>query len=227
MNDKQVVFCTIAHPDDEAFGPSGTIALLARTHEVHVVCFTNGASDPRFHPQGSMSLSAVRAEELKKSAAALGVHHVHFLGFQDGSLSNNLYHDVAEKLSTLVQQYHPMLLVTNELRGVSGHLDHVAVAMITSYVYKNHPEISAIWYNCTSREVSDAMGDYFVFFPPGFTREQVDKIVDVSSVWEKKIASAQCHTSQQKDVDRVTKRWESLPKEEWFFINQRSNTSFL
>ena len=218
---KKTVFCVIAHPDDEAFGPSGTLAILSQTHDVHVICVTDGASDPRFHPIGGKKLSDVRSVELGASAKALGVQHVHFLHFQDGSLNNNSYHDVADKLTVLVMQYRPSLLITTELRGVSGHLDHVAVAMITSFVYRKQTWIDAIWYNCVRREVSDAMQDYFVYFPPGFDQEHVDLVVDITSVFTQKIAAATCHASQQKDVDRVTKRWLALPKEEWFLTDVR------
>lgn len=218
---KKTVFCVIAHPDDEAFGPSGTLAILSKTEDVHVICVTDGASDPRFHPIGGKKLSNLRVEELRASAKALGVPHVHFLHYQDGSLNNNLYHEVAQKLAVLVDEYKPSLLITTELRGVSGHLDHVAVAMITSFVYRQNSSIDAIWYNCTSREVSDTMQEYFVFFPQGFTRQDVDLVVDISAVFDQKLAAARCHISQQKDVDRTTKRWMILPKEEWFFVTKR------
>lgn len=221
---KKTVFCVIAHPDDEAFGPSGTLARLAETHDVHVVCVTDGASDVRFHPIGGMTLSKIRTEELRASAQALGVRQVHFLHYQDGSLCNNIYHEIAEKLGHLVDEHKPSLFITTELRGVSGHLDHVAVAMVTSYVYDKHPDIDAIWYNCVSRVVSDSMRDYFVYFPHGFERKDVDMVVDVSGVFAKKVAAARCHESQKSDADRVVNRWAILPKEEWFFVEQRRPT---
>ena len=221
---KKTVFCVIAHPDDEAFGPSGTLAILAKTDDVHVICVTNGASDPRFHPKGGKSLAIVRTEELKASAHALGITEVHMLDFQDGTLNNNQYHEVEAALQKLVDIYKPSLLITTELRGVSGHLDHVAVAMVTSFIYRKNESIDAIWYNCVSREVSDSMSDYFVYFPPGFLREQVDMIVDISGVFTQKVAAAMCHKSQKKDSDRVVARWMEAPKEEWFFVTKRRDT---
>lgn len=218
---KKTVFCVIAHPDDEAFGPSGTLAILAKTDDVHVICVTNGASDPRFHPVGGKSLAKIRTEELKASAHALGITEVHMLGFQDGTLNNNQYHEVESALQKFVDTYHPSLLVTTELRGVSGHLDHVAVAMVTSFVYRKNESIDAIWYNCVSRDVSESMSDYFVYFPPGFRREEVDMVIDISGVFTQKVAAAMCHQSQKKDADRVVARWMEAPKEEWFFVTKR------
>lgn len=221
---KKAVFCIIAHPDDESFGPSGTLAILSKTEDVHVICVTDGASDPKFHPIGGKTLSKLRVEELKASTHALGVQHVHMLGFEDGTLSNNIYHDIAEKIQTLVDTYHPSLLITTELRGVSGHLDHVAVAMVTSYIYQKNSSIDAIWYNCASRDASDAMRDYFVYFPHGFHRHEVDMVVDISGVFAQKVAAAMCHQTQIKDADRVVKRWMETPKEEWFFVEKRRDS---
>lgn len=224
---RKTVFCITAHPDDEAFGPSGTLAILSQTYDVHVVCVTDGASDPRFHPIGGKKLSDLRSEELRASAKTLGVKHVHLLHFQDGTLNNNMYHEVAAKLTELVKKHTPSLLITTELRGVSGHLDHVAAAMIASYVYRENRWIDAIWYNCISKKSSSFMKNYFVFFPEGFDREEVDLVVDIKKVFMKKVAAARCHKTQIKDALRVIAKWMILPKEEWFFVTKRKNTSFL
>ena len=219
-NMKQRILCVIAHPGDEAFGPSGTLALLAKKYEVHLVCLTDGASDKRFHPLGA-KVKAVRAKELQRSAGILGIKKVHFLDYGDGSLCDNLYHEVADGLQKLVNQLHPSLLVTNELRGMSGHLDHVAAGLITSFVYRNSEFIDGVLYTVAPRTASDAMQDYFVYFPPGFNRDEVDLIVDIRSVFAKKLAAARSHVSQGKDVERVTKRWRQIPREEWFLVNER------
>lgn len=224
---KKTVFCIIAHPDDEAFGPSGTLALLAKTHDVHVVCVTDGAADPRFHPLGGKELSDLRVVELRESAKTLGVANVHFLHFQDGSLCNNLYHEVAAKLTTLVKKYSPSLFITSELRGGSGHLDHVAVAMISSFVYRETPSIDAIWYSCVSKSSSALMKKYFIFFPTGFDRDEVDLVIDIRSVFGKKIAAARCHKTQKKDALRVIAKWLVSAKEEWFFVDKRRDASWL
>ncbi len=224
---RKTVLCVIAHPDDEAFGPSGTLAKLAVNHDVHIVCVTDGASDPRFHAIGGKKLSDLRVEELHASAVVIGAKKVHLLHFQDGTLNNNIYHEVAEKLTVLVKQYKPSLLITTELRGVSGHLDHVAVAMITSYVYRKNRSIDAIWYNCVSKSSSSLMKNYFVFFPEGFDKNDVDLVVNIRSVFSKKIAAALCHKTQMKDALRVIAKWLISPREEWFFVTKRTSFAFL
>ena len=81
-----------AHPDDEAFGPAGTIAKLARSHDIYLLCATKGDA------QGNTNLGQIRQKELLESARILGVKKVYFLGFADGTLSNSLYHILSWKI---------------------------------------------------------------------------------------------------------------------------------
>lgn len=220
MTSKNTILVVTAHPDDEAFGPSGLITKVSSEYDVHLICVTDGASDSRFHPLGP-KLGPLRKAELQKSAAILGVKQVHFLDYQDGTLSNNLYHEVAEKIKDIAASIQPTYIITMENRGVSGHLDHVAVSMMASFVYRNMPSVDAILYHVASKATSETMQDYFIFFPPGYDRKDVDLIVDVTGVMDKKMAAARCHDTQEKDVLRVTKRWETAPKEEWYMVMKR------
>ena len=76
-------------------------------------------------------------------------------------------------------------------------------------------------YYVTSREESDKMGDYFVFFPDGYTRDEVNEVVNTSKVWDKKVAAMYCHQSQMHDVERVIKNKKNRPKEEYFLIRNK------
>ncbi len=224
---KDTLVCVIAHPDDEAFGPSGTLAKLAHIYDVHIVCVTDGQSDPRFHTTPGESLTKLRAEELRQSATLLGAVQVHFLHFQDGTLNNNQYHEIATKLSALCDILKPTVFMTNDLKGNSGHLDHVAVAMVTSFVYEKRTDMQGILYNCVPRAVSDVMREYFVFFPHGYDVGDVDIVVDVTDVLEKKLAAARCHQTQATDVERVTKRWLAQDKQEELFLMESRSDAFV
>ena len=214
----QTIVGIFAHPDDEAFGPSGTIASLAKENNVYLICVTNGdAATGKPDPE----LAKIRREELQKSSKILGVKEVFFLDFPDGSLSNNTYHIVAERIQKVLDTLQPQLLITYEPHGVSGHLDHIAVSMITSYIFEKVPYAKEVWYYCISKERTDAMEPYFIYYPPGYTQEQIDKIVYVSGVWEQKIQAMQQHESQKNDVERVLRNTNKFPKEEYFLLKKK------
>src|SRR5436190_10457992 len=94
------IVCIFAHPDDEAFGPAGTIAQLARESEVQIICVTDGNS-----PGTKIkNLDKVRKSELEESARILGVKKIHFLGEADGSLCNGTYHEVGKKIEKILKE---------------------------------------------------------------------------------------------------------------------------
>jgi LmbE family N-acetylglucosaminyl deacetylase len=226
LMNRPVAFAIFAHPDDEAFGPSGTIAILSQTHDIYLLCATRGEAGEN-HSGTSKSLHDVRAEEVKKSANILGVKGVFFLGFQDGALCNNLYHEIAQKIQVQVDKLHPSMILTNEPHGVSGHLDHVAVSMISSYVFQHNKDIKEIWYNCLTKDQTDLRPPYFIYFPPGYPRERVDKVVDVSSVWGLKMQAIKQHKSQKKDMQNVVLALNFFvlknlgKKEEYFLVSKK------
>ena len=211
------VVAIFAHPDDEAFGASGTLALLAKEREVYLICVTDG-SEGMNSSKKTRALAEIRQEELIDSAKVLGIKEVFFLGYKDGSLSNNLYHKVAEKIQKILEKIKPEILLTDELRGVSGHLDHVAVSFITTYVFKRLSFVSELWYYCVTEKRQQAVKDYYIYYPPGYKKEEISKVIDVSVVWEQKTEAMYQHESQRHDVERILKELHGLPQEENFII---------
>lgn len=219
------VLCILAHPDDEAFGPAGTIAQLSSEREVYVICVTDGGAGEieeglRLR-SGNKSLAEVRKEELGESAKVLGMKEIFFLDYADGSLSNNLYHEIAEKIQEKIDEIQPEILMTFEPRGMTGHLDHIAVSMIASYVFEKSPEVSELWQYCLNEEQREAFGSYYIYFPQGYRKEEITQSVDVSDVWDKKLEAIHKHQSQKQDIEAFLRQFENLPKIESFLIHKK------
>lgn len=206
-----------AHPDDEVFGPGGTLAKFAEERDVYVICVTNG--DAGINSSGkTKELGLMRQEEMLASTGIIGVKKVFFLGYKDGTLTNNMYHEIAEKIEKIVTQIKPEILMTFEPRGVSGHIDHMAVSMITSFVYEKSPIVKQLWYYCLTAAARKFYKPYFIYFPPGYKESEIDKVVDVTSVWEKKIAAMHKHETQKHDIERLLGVFQKRKKEEYFMI---------
>jgi len=111
--------------------------------------------------------------------------------------------------------------MTYELRGVSGHLDHVAMAMITHYVFHKASYTEKLMTYGLLRTATDALRDYFIYVPHGFRKEHVDEIVDVTDYWDLKKRAVSEHMSQKADVSRMLAAMEKLSKQECFMVHTK------
>lgn len=223
MNRKLLV--VTAHPDDEAFGPAGTIAKYADLGvEVHLLCATRGEAgqwhekklkvknskfktDEELKIEDSVKLHHVREKELLKSAKILGVKKVEFLDFIDGTLCNANYHQLAAKISKKINSFKPHVIMTIERLGVSGHLDHIAVSLTTTYAFLHASYGSKLYYHCLPKENREKdLDDYFIYFPEGYDQSQITTRIDWSKYWDKKVKAMNQHQSQKHDVERILKR---------------------
>lgn len=216
---KKIIFGIFAHPDDEAFGPGGTLALFAQKNDVYVICATSGET-----ATGTIdkNLGKIRREELRKSCKDLGVKKVFFLGFTDGTLCNNVYQELAEKIEKILKAYKAQTLITFEPHGVSGHIDHIVMSMVTQFVFPQIKSAKKLMMACLPLKRTLPMrGKYFVYFPAGYTDEEIDEVVDVSSVWETKQKAMLEHKSQIKDIESIQKASQNFPKKEYFLTEEK------
>ena len=105
-----------AHPDDEAYGPAGTIAKIAQHHEVVVVSLCKGDRP------NSEEVSDVRSKAFKRSCKLLGAESV-MLDFSDCRLE---YAPTLEAIELLINEYNPEVVYTHSVSDV--HKDHRLVA---------------------------------------------------------------------------------------------------
>jgi LmbE family N-acetylglucosaminyl deacetylase len=141
----------LAHPDDESFGPAGTIVRYASQGvAVHYACATRGEAghaDPKLL-EGATSLAELRTRELECAARHLGLTAVHFLGYHDSGMQNApenqnpacLFQapleDVTERITGLIRQIRPQVVLTFDPSGGSLHPDHVKMNQATTRAFQ-------------------------------------------------------------------------------------------
>ena len=213
MNKKsKKLLAVVAHPDDESFGFGGTLAKYAKEGvDIHVLCATKGE-----HGEGGGNLGLIREKEIRTASKILGVKRVDFLGYIDGTLCNNLYHEIAQKVERKIAEFKPQVILTFDRLGISGHIDHVAMSLITTYVCQKYQDQLSLYYYCVCKEYTDKNSDYFIYFPPGYEFKDIDVIIDTKAVWELKVAAMEAHKSQINDVKRILTQNEGMPKQEYF-----------
>lgn len=138
-----------AHPDDEAFGCGGTLALAAERHvPTWLVCATDGdqggapgeaVDDHSMDPE-------IRRGELRCACSAMGIAEPVFLGYRDsgmegwgapeGSLSRADPEEAIGRILAEIRRQRPAVVVTFDPGGIYGHPDHIAVSRFATEAYR-------------------------------------------------------------------------------------------
>jgi LmbE family N-acetylglucosaminyl deacetylase len=140
------LLAVFAHPDDESFGPGGTLALYAQQGvEVHLICATRGevGAAPAHLLDGHTDVASLRESELRCASGHLGLTGVHFLGYRDSGMpgSEDNRHpqalaaapldEVAQRLVWYFRRLRPQVVITFDPIGGYRHPDHIAVHRAT------------------------------------------------------------------------------------------------
>lgn len=134
LPDAMRVLCVFAHPDDEQFGTSGAL-LHAREQgaEVTVYCATRGdrgeISDPALATPET--LGDVRAGELRRACALLGISPPIQRDFGDGQLASLPAEALEADVVETIRAVRPRVVITFDANGGYGHSDHIAVHRAT------------------------------------------------------------------------------------------------
>ena len=145
MSEELTMMAVHAHPDDEASSTGGVLATYSdQGIRTVVVTCTNGefgdgpnGVKPGADGHDEQAVSRQRLAELRESAAILGVGHLELLGYHDSGMPEWDYKDradafcnvpeavVAARISGLMEQYRPQVLITYDDQGPYQHPDHV------------------------------------------------------------------------------------------------------
>lgn len=223
------ILAVFAHPDDEAFGPGGTLAKYASSGvEIHLLCATRGERGQQQFSNSNLQFSKnkknqaiheIRERELLRSAEVLGIKKLEFLDFVDGQLSNSNYHDLAKKITAKIESFKPQIILTLDRLGVSGHLDHIAVSMVTTYSFNKTREAQKLYYYCLPKKwYVQSLSRYFIYFPEGYKESEITTRIDFSDFWQTKKKAMFEHKSQLHDVKRLLRRFDKWPKTDHFIL---------
>ncbi|MCX7997023.1 MAG: PIG-L family deacetylase [Patescibacteria group bacterium] len=214
---KPPVLTVLAHPDDESFGPAGLIMHYAsQGRPCHLLIATDGAHSRRYRHEPDIK---ARRAELAEACDIIGYTSTITLHFEDGTLCNNQYHALADSIGTELDRLRPETVVTFDPRGISGHIDHIVVTSVVDYLFAKKEYLKEILYLTIPAELQE--DNYFVYMPPGITRDKVDHIEDITDVWERKRKAILCHKSQTSDASEHLRKLEMFPKEEWYTIRRK------
>jgi LmbE family N-acetylglucosaminyl deacetylase len=197
------ILAFFAHPDDEAFGPAGTLARYAQTgHTVRLVTMTRGEAGslgPARHLTRP-ELARLRSQELRCSADALHLSGLNICHLPDGKLAEL----PAEQGLTIVRHeiktFLPDALITFHAAGISGHPDHRTVARwcLQAVEERAHPP-RLFAYGISAEQARRASHRKLTPIPD----DEITHVIDVSRYLEYKFAAIRCHQSQSEAWERM------------------------
>lgn len=178
----RALLAVFAHPDDESFGPGGTLARYAAEGvNVWLVCATDGdAGTVDAEMLASYRNTAqLRAAELCCAAQALGLSGVDWLGYRDSGMAGSpdnqhpqsLYQapmeQVVGRIVAAIREHRPQVIICDNQYGGYGHPDHIKLHQATVQAFTaagaadRYPESGP---PCQPRRL------YFTAFSPGLLK---------------------------------------------------------
>jgi small redox-active disulfide protein 2 len=186
----QTLLAILAHPDDESNAAGGTLARYAREGKrVVIVSATRG--ERGIPGLGLEETARVRERELCAAGAALGAE-VRFLDYLDGELDNANQTEAVAKITALLAELSPDIVLTFGPDGISGHPDHVAVSQWVTRAFDATPTVRKLYYIAPSAATQQACG----VPPPRDVMGGPAASIDVGQYRDAKARAMQCHTSQ-------------------------------
>lgn len=211
------VLVVFPHPDDEAFGVSGTLAAYVQAGTpVTYACLTLGEmgrnlGNPPFATRES--LPNIRKKELQDAAKAIGITDLRMLGFRDKTVEFEDEEKLADLFSEMIAELNPSLVISF-YPGYSVHPDHEATGRAVVRALGRLP-----------KDVRPKL--YCVAFSNNCREElgEPDIVHDISAYTQYKLAAIKAHRSQTAFFfDNFLKKYEAKDPEtserlqkEWFW----------
>lgn len=132
------------HPDDESVMAAGLIQrAISLGFRVVVICLTRGEGG-QIHINGrGKSIVAIRTQEFGRAMKLLGVSEYQIWHEGDGKLKTQ--RSWKKKVSLVIDNLKPGIVVTYDHSGVSGHPDHIALSIEVLRQANSLPDTKLLW----------------------------------------------------------------------------------
>ena len=218
-----------AHPDDESFGPGGTLAKYAAEGvQVAVVIATRGEGSTLGAVLHGDELGQVRAAELECATEALGISDVRVWSYPDTQLNQADDQELADKVALAISEFRPDVLLTFAPGGITGTPDHIAMteAVVRAFSIADtnvdDGPCPALYFWSILDSVAEHLRSISTIPFVGVPEAEVSATIDTSSYLAQQWAAIHCHKSQSDPLPRVLKdRMDAQSGREFFVRHGR------
>ncbi len=145
------VLLVYPHPDDEVHVAGLVRTLASRGVRITLLTLTEGEKSQR-SGLSSEVLREVRKQELKKATSLLGVTRVIQANYGDKELQAK-YVEVKRGIAQVMEEERPDVVITYDLSGLYGHLDHIICSQIVTELLESTYQGISLLYNAYPKRV--------------------------------------------------------------------------
>jgi LmbE family N-acetylglucosaminyl deacetylase len=209
----------VAHPDDDAYGLAGTVALHAARPEfrfvlVHATAGEAGDIRDGF-PATPDTLGAIRRGECEAAWRAHGREpdRHEWLGYPDGAVDQVPFDAFVDRIAVILAEEQPNVVATFGPDGITAHPDHIAVGAATDAAFARYAatphgrarrlvhrvlptSVFQRWQQQRQRMGLPIFDPTKVYHGRAVPDEQVDITVDCRAVADRVVAGLLEHRSQ-------------------------------
>jgi LmbE family N-acetylglucosaminyl deacetylase len=195
-----------AHPDDETYLTGGLMARATFNGERVVVAMATkgeaGSPNPERWPPDE--IAKIREQELIGALDAVGVVELLWLDYRDGECQNVDVEDAVEKIAGIIEAVEPDSVMTFPPDGLTGHLDHQAVARWTTEAFDRAAKPGAkLYYAAITPELLEEMPENVraMVFMEGWPKTTAREFLAIDfevpeDLMKQKQRAIRCHASQ-------------------------------
>lgn len=231
--ERRSLLAVFAHPDDESYGPGGTLAKYAAEGvSVYLVCATRGEEGTLGDPPicSREELGKVREQELACARQVLGIKEVRLLDYRDSTLEQQRAVEIEEKIVRAMREFKPQVVLTFPPDGVTGHPDHITMHRCTASAFQ-HAGNGAFFPHHRDEGLAPYLPAklYFAALTSEKVRafglelrahdEHITTVIDVSGFLETKMRAVRCHRTQLDFPDLTPEQARQLLSEEYFWLS--------
>ncbi|MGA9100769.1 PIG-L deacetylase family protein [Aeromicrobium sp.] len=231
----------VAHPDDDAYGMAGMVALHAddpgfRFTLIHAT--DGGAGDIREgFPATRETLGRIRQQEDEDGWRALGREpdRHEWLGYRDGEVDQVPFDELVDVVAAILEEEQPTVVGTFGPDGIFAHPDHITIGAATDAAFARHASTAgtafrrllhsaipqSVFERWQQQRAEKGMWQFDptqVYHMRGVPDAEIGLVVDTSSVAHRTVAGLMEHKSQHHvmfDYPVDAERWQRIMRRDW------------
>lgn len=227
-----------AHPDDDTYALGGTLALHGAELVYTLVVATSGEAGQIADPSLATreTLAAVREEEQREALERLGVRaDLRFLRYPDGGLPEVPREQLVGRVTEVLVEARPLVVVTFGPEGVTRHPDHTTISQAATEAFHRaraeagEGAFRRLLYAALPQSLVERFGHRLrgagidlgqpgqQLLPRGVPDHTISVRVDCRAVLGAKLEALRAHRTQAEELETIPQDF--LPEllgQEWF-----------